>query len=212
MRWRFVFLLLAVLALSAPPALAQVQWGSWSPAAGSGGWSEAASTGGWTTVVVEPAGPAPIWDPPVVPAAPAAVAVPAPAAAPGNAAVPDPARELLADTQAARLAAGLPALREVPALDAVARRKALDLAGGAYFGHVSPVFGLTVNLIQDAGIPFTVWGENIAAAPTAAAGFAAWMGSPSHRANILNPAFDRVGVAAVPGPYGLLLVQEFLGG
>ncbi len=210
MRWRFVFLLLAVVALAAPPALAQVQWGSWSAAAGSGGWSAAASTGGWTTVVVGPAAPAPIWEPSVVPAAPAAVAVPA--AAPGNAAVPDPARELLADTQAARLAAGLPALREVPALDAVARRKALDMASGAYFGHVSPAFGLTVNLLQDAGIPFTAWGENIAAAPTVAAGFAAWMGSPPHRANIRNPAFDRVGVAAVPGPYGLLLVQEFLGG
>ena len=200
MRWRFVFSLVAVLALAAPPALAQVQWGSWSAAAGSGGWSAAASTGGWTTVVVGPAAPAPIWEPSVVPAAS------------GNAAVPDPVRELLADTQAARLAAGLPALREVPALDAVARRKALDMASGAYFGHVSPAFGLTVNLLQDAGIPFTAWGENIAAAPTVAAGFAAWMGSPPHRANIRNPAFDRVGVAAVPGPYGLLLVQEFLGG
>jgi hypothetical protein len=45
------------------------------------------------------------------------------------------------------------------------------------------------------------WGENIAAAyPDPQAVVRAWMASPGHRANILNPAFTHLGIGAAVNP------------
>ncbi|MEX1271429.1 MAG: CAP domain-containing protein [Acidimicrobiia bacterium] len=48
-------------------------------------------------------------------------------------------------------------------------------------------------------------------AATSRAVHAGFMDSDGHRANILRPGFDRVGVAAVDGPLGLMVVQVFGG-
>src|SRR5438093_9839540 len=57
--------------------------------------------------------------------------------------------------------------------------------------------------MQAAGFPSTgTWGENIAAAyADADAVMQAWMNSPGHRSNILNPSFTHIGIGAanVPG-------------
>jgi uncharacterized protein YkwD len=56
-------------------------------------------------------------------------------------------------------------------------------------------------------------GENLLVAPPGTNGFAAediWMGSPPHRANILNGAFNRIGVGvAVDGAGRVWMVAEF---
>ncbi|WP_315095738.1 CAP domain-containing protein, partial [uncultured Cellulomonas sp.] len=55
-------------------------------------------------------------------------------------------------------------------------------------------------------------GENIALGyPTPAAVVAGWMGSPGHRANILNPDYTQIGVGCTTGPKGALCAQVFVG-
>jgi len=55
------------------------------------------------------------------------------------------------------------------------------------------------------------YGENIAFGySTAAAVMQAWMNSPGHRANILNPNFKEIGVGVVANAQGYLYwTQEF---
>ena len=43
----------------------------------------------------------------------------------------------------------------------------------------------------------TRWGEDIASGPTVAGIHVAWMGSPDHRRNILDPRFRRAGIGVV---------------
>ena len=54
-------------------------------------------------------------------------------------------------------------------------------------------------------------GENLAAGYDDIATLVdAWMASPGHRANILRPAFGRLGIGIVDGGYrGIMVSQEF---
>jgi uncharacterized protein YkwD len=53
--------------------------------------------------------------------------------------------------------------------------------------------------------PWTTWGENVAAGQTTCAQvMSAWMGSAGHKANILNPKFVHIGVAAAKGSNGVI--------
>lgn len=55
---------------------------------------------------------------------------------------------------------------------------------------------------------FASWGENVAAGQTSATQVVAdWMGSPGHRANILNCEFDVIGVGSSDGYWTLVLAQ-----
>jgi uncharacterized protein YkwD len=63
-----------------------------------------------------------------------------------------------------------------------------------------------------AGLAYPLSGENIALAPTAELAHEGLMNSPAYRANILNPGFTRVGIAALrSGEHGLMVTQEFAG-
>ena len=107
--------------------------------------------------------------------------------------------EMLALLNAERGAAGLPALEEFPALDEVAVTRAVDMASLGYFGHRSPTGADAEHLLHAFGVPFTQMGENIART-TLWQGHAirlvhdALMASDAHRANILEPGFQRVGI------------------
>jgi hypothetical protein len=59
------------------------------------------------------------------------------------------------------------------------------------------------------GAHFSLIEENVALAPTPAAIHNAWMHSPGHRANLLNPQVDHVGVAVVAGRDGLYAVADY---
>jgi uncharacterized YkwD family protein/spore coat assembly protein SafA len=83
-------------------------------------------------------------------------------------------------------------------LSRVARYKSQDMKDNRYFAHNSPVYGTPYEMMRSFGISFRSAGENIAkgyATPQAVVN--AWMNSPGHRANILNPSYTHIGVGYV---------------
>ncbi|WP_242944035.1 SafA/ExsA family spore coat assembly protein [Clostridium sp. N3C] len=77
----------------------------------------------------------------------------------------------------------------------VARYKSQDMINKNYFSHNSPTYGSPFNMMESFGIRFSAAGENIASGQkTPAEVVAAWMNSPGHRANILSPTYNQLGV------------------
>jgi uncharacterized protein YkwD len=72
---------------------------------------------------------------------------------------------------------------------------AVDMVQRAFFDHLNPECEDPGVRLTRAGIGWSTYGENIAQGQTTPAQvMAAWMASAGHRANILNPAFQRLGV------------------
>ncbi len=118
--------------------------------------------------------------------------------------------QLLGMVNGARAGAGLPALHNDLRLVGIARAKAEDMVALDYFGHWSPTYGMGNMMLQKAGINFSIWGENLAGAPTVDAAFSALMGSAPHRANILGRDYNSIGIGvAQGGGFGLVVVMEF---
>lgn len=86
------------------------------------------------------------------------------------------------------------------ALDAQAERAAKvhveDMAGRGYFDHISPEGWAPEDRLRMTGASgYTLVGENIAVGQrTAQDVMNAWMNSPGHRANMLDPRFTHVGI------------------
>ncbi len=93
----------------------------------------------------------------------------------------------------------------------VARRHAEEMYLKGYVSHVSPDTGTVVDRVKTAGVKLFVVGENLALASNALAVHDGFMESEGHRENILRPEFDRVGIAAIRGPLGLMVVEVFGG-
>ncbi len=96
-------------------------------------------------------------------------------------------------------------------LAAVARRHAEEMYLEGYVSHISPSTGTVVDRVRAAGVNLFAVGENLALAANPLAVHDGLMDSPSHRDNILRPEFDRIGIAAIRGPLGLMVVQVFGG-
>ena len=80
------------------------------------------------------------------------------------------------------------------------------------FSHTRPDGSSCFTALQQAGASYNRAGENIAIGQTDPAQvLAAWMGSPGHRANIMDPRFSRIGVAVCPadGSYGGFAWAQF---
>lgn len=123
----------------------------------------------------------------------------------------DEAAALLAATNAARRERGLAPLRRDPQLDAFAMSYARTMVERRFFGHTSPDGVTFESRIKSARIPFALAEENIALDRDAASAHAAFMNSPGHRANLLSPNVDRMGVAAVAGgQLETIYVEEFV--
>ena len=76
-----------------------------------------------------------------------------------------------------------------------ARAKSKDFTTLGYFGHTSPRYGSPFNMMRTFGIRYNRAGENIASGQrTPEAVVRAWMNSPGHRANIMSPRFNKIGV------------------
>lgn len=122
------------------------------------------------------------------------------------------ARELLDRVNAARAEAGLGALIYDKAVENVAIIKAKDMRDNNYFAHESPTYGQPHEMLTQFGIQWRASGENIAAGQnTVSAVHTAWMNSPGHRANILNPNYTHVGFGYVTGgSYRSYWVQMFI--
>lgn len=111
----------------------------------------------------------------------------------------------------ARVDAGAEPLAWSDGLAAVALGHALEMYEEGYVSHVSPTTGTVGDRVRDAGIRLLVVGENLALAASARAVHDGFLDSDGHRENMLRPRFDRLGVAAVRGPLGLMVVQVYGG-
>lgn len=107
---------------------------------------------------------------------------------------------LLDETNAKRRAAGVEPLAINRNLSAAATSKARDMFAGQYWAHVSPDGTTPWSWINDAGYRYEYAGENLAKGfRTSGTLIGAWMDSPEHRENLLNPSYEDVGFAVVEG-------------
>ena len=115
----------------------------------------------------------------------------------------------------ARLREGLTPLEADSALEDVALARAQNLVANGYFDHYAPDGESAFSELAARGIRYRLAGENLARnnypeGRTVAAAFDGLMGSPGHRANILEVRFSSVGVAAVPSGKMWIYVTVFL--
>lgn len=90
---------------------------------------------------------------------------------------------------------GLQPLVASAELSNVARKKSEDMAKNNYFSHTSPTYGSPFEMMKSFGIKYNTAGENIARGQlTAQSVVNGWMNSSGHRANIINPSFNKIGV------------------
>lgn len=105
---------------------------------------------------------------------------------------------------------GLKPLKADPEETVVARAHSKDMFARGYFAHVNPDGKTPFDRMRAAKIKFTNAGENLALAQTLEIAHTNLMNSPGHRANIMNPKFNRVGIGIQDGGfYGLMISQEF---
>lgn len=91
--------------------------------------------------------------------------------------------------------AGLKSLVTSSELSKVALLKSKDMALFGYFDHISPNYGTPFEMMTNQGISYTAAGENIAKGyKTPEEVVSAWMNSPGHKANILSPQFNKMGL------------------
>lgn len=101
---------------------------------------------------------------------------------------------------------GLRLLKGNSGLAQIASGHARDMQQREYFSHQSKDGRTMRDRFEDADFDFQYAGENIARGQkTAQRVMTAWMNSPGHRKNILNPRFGQIGVARA----GTIWVQNF---
>jgi hypothetical protein len=109
----------------------------------------------------------------------------------------------------ARAQAGAGPLKWDAALATAARQHCLRMAAVGQLSHQFAGEPEVSTRAAQVGAHFSLIEENVAVAPTPAAIHDAWMHSPGHRTNLLNPQVDRVGVAVVAGRNGLYAVADY---
>ena len=119
------------------------------------------------------------------------------------------------ETNVSRATEGLAALTYNPLLEKAATLKAHDMAEKGYFAHTSPAGVTPWYWLSEAGYEFKAAGENLAVNYFDSKDVAeAWMKSPTHRANVMNPQFSEIGVGFAEGTYegkNTVFVAEFFG-
>lgn len=122
--------------------------------------------------------------------------------------------QLLQSTNAKRQQAGLAPLRLNATLSDAAAHKAMYMFQKNFWAHVAPDGKTPWDFILGSGYQYTMAGENLAKNfSTSNAVVDAWMGSQSHRENLLKPGYQDVGFAVVNGVLNgeetTLVVQMF---
>lgn len=114
-----------------------------------------------------------------------------------------------------RAAHGAGTLAVDPVLQAAAQHKADDMAAKGYFAHFDASGKGPWDWMREAGYVYQDAGENLAIQFTESADVEqAWLDSPTHRQNLLNPRFTEVGIATAEGFYGgrpTTFVAQFFG-
>jgi len=110
---------------------------------------------------------------------------------------------------------GLPALKNNTKLNQAAQNKAQDMISNNYFAHTSPQGTTPWRWIDKEKYDYNYAGENLAMDFTAAEKMNdAWMASPTHRANILNPKYKDIGIGIAQGNidgHGTTVVVQMFG-
>ena len=107
---------------------------------------------------------------------------------------------LLASTNDERKSNNLEPLIINDKLSAAAAQKANDMLTKGYWSHDSPDGVKPWAWVESNNYSYTEAGENLAKNfTTAGSTVTAWMNSPSHRENVLNPNYQEVGFATVDG-------------
>ena len=101
-----------------------------------------------------------------------------------------------------RAVSTVPPLSPSPLLTKAAQEKADDMAAKGYFSHTSPTGVTPWHWFTDVGYDYAYAGENLAIDFTDSAQVnQAWMNSPAHRANLIDPGFTEIGIATAQGVY-----------
>lgn len=117
-------------------------------------------------------------------------------------------------TNAKRSQAGLNSLSVNPSLSQAASEKAAHMFSHNYWAHVAPDGTEPWYFITHSGYKYLIAGENLARDfNDSSTVVEAWMNSPSHKDNLLNPKYQEIGVAVVNGKLNgvetTLVVQMF---
>ncbi|MEA2434747.1 MAG: hypothetical protein QOG54_2204 [Actinomycetota bacterium] len=123
--------------------------------------------------------------------------------------LPDGGRTLMGLINKERAAHDLPPLEWCESCAEVALAQSKDMYVNGYFSHVDGDDHDPFERMRAADIAYEAAGENLAIAQSLADAHEGLMASPDHRANILRPAFDEVGIGVFEGPYGVMVTQVF---
>lgn len=109
-----------------------------------------------------------------------------------------------------RLSRGLNSLQFDSKLREVARLHSSDMFKRGYFAHVSPEGASVADRAEKVGVDYLIIGENLAFAPSLELAHQGLMNSDGHRANILSPEFNKMGIGVMDGAeYGRMFTQVF---
>jgi hypothetical protein len=122
--------------------------------------------------------------------------------------------DLLSETNKQRQNNGIAALNYNPVLANAAEQKANDMFADDYWAHVAPDGKTPWDFIVGAGYSYSYAGENLAKDFSKSSSVVnAWMNSPTHKDNIVNPNYTEIGFAVVNGNLNgeetTLVVQMF---
>lgn len=122
----------------------------------------------------------------------------------------DPENQLLHLVNKERIKHGVKSVITDMEMKKAATEHATDMFTRGYFSHDTPEGTDPFERMKKLGIKFMFAGENLAHSSNLFSAYKGLMQSPGHRANILNPAFGKLGISILDGgPKGLMIVQEF---
>jgi uncharacterized protein YkwD len=116
---------------------------------------------------------------------------------------------LLAAANQDRANQGLPALRLDPVLTRASAFHAREMAEHADISHQFDGEPELAERGANAGVHFSLIAENVGEAPTSVIIHDLWMHSPHHRANLLDPNVNTIGIAIVSRDNQLYAVEDF---
>ncbi len=120
------------------------------------------------------------------------------------------ARDLFRDVNGARVARGLQPLAEDATLSRFALRIAEQMAERHYFGHTDPNGVTFVDRLRAAGLANRYASENMAFDQDEKSAHQAFLHSPGHYGNMMDPHPHKLGVAVVAAGDGeVFYVEEF---
>jgi len=109
----------------------------------------------------------------------------------------------------ARANQGLSPLRLDPVLTEASAQHAREMANRAAISHQFEGEPELATRGANAGAHFSIIAENVGEAPSSVILHDLWMNSPGHRANLLDPNVDSIGIAIVTRNNQLYAVEDF---